>query len=152
MRKPAGFSTFFCLVFCLLFTASCKEAEKKVAEPDRISVQQILIAFSGTIDKPEIKRSREEAAALVEKIQAEIQQGADFDSLVRRYTDDQYPGIYKMSNFNVEPDADEYPRSKMVKGFGDTAFKLAPDETAVCEYEPTLRYSPYGWHIIKRLQ
>ncbi len=139
------------LTAAILLLPTCRKKEAPEPEPERVAVQHILVAFAGTIDSENVRRSRDEAEALVKQIMAEIAGGADFDSLVRRFTDDQYPGIYRMSNLNVEPQPGEYPRSNMVKGFGDLSFRLQQGEVGVCEYEPTLRYSPFGWHIIKRL-
>jgi parvulin-like peptidyl-prolyl isomerase len=38
----------------------------------------------------------------------------------------------------------------MVPAFGNVGFSLAPGEIGMAEYDP--RTSPYGWHIIKRLE
>jgi type II secretory pathway component PulL len=94
--------------------------------PEHIAVQHILIAFQGSIPEAKVTRTQAEAEALAKDIFARAQKGEDFDALVKQYTDDQYPGIYRMSNFNAAPDASkqEYPRAKMVKSFGDVGFSL----------------------------
>ena len=57
-----------------------------------------------------------------------------------------------MSNKGIAPDASkgEYSRTGMVPAFGDVGFKLAVGAIGVADYDP--RTSPYGYHVIKRLQ
>jgi parvulin-like peptidyl-prolyl isomerase len=124
---------------------SCKK------EPEHITVQHILIAFEGSIPKETVIRTKEEAEKLAREIFGRAKNGEDFDALVKEYTDDRYPGVYMMANYNAEPDFDqgEYERSKMVKEFGDVSFKLSVNEIGMAEFSP--ERSKYGWHIIKRL-
>lgn len=121
-------------------------------EPDHIAVQHILIAFKGSIPDPKVTRTQAEAEALAKQLFERAKKGEDFDALVKQYTDDQYPGIYRMSNFNVTPDASkqEYPRAKMVKAFGDVGFPLPVGGIGLAVYDP--QASKYGWHIIKRIE
>jgi len=140
----------FCLVLMIplvvsLLWVSCKK------EPDHITVQHILIAFKGSIPKESVTRTREEAEKLANEIFERAKKGEDFDVLVKEYTDDTYPGVYKMANFNAEPNVDqgESSRSKMVKEFGDVSFKLSVNEIGMAVFSP--ENSKYGWHIIKRL-
>jgi hypothetical protein len=121
-------------------------------EPERIVVQHILISFKGSIPKPEVTRTREEAETLAAEILERAQAGEDFPALVKEYTDDQFPGIYGMSNLNVEPDraAEEFSRAGMVKAFGDVSFSLKVGEVGTTTYDEAT--SKYGWHIIKRLK
>ena len=74
----------------------------------------------------------------------------DFDALVKEYTNDSYPGIYKMTNNGAPIQAGAAKRSGMVRAFGDVAFGLAVDEVGMANY--SAGSSPYGWHIIKRLE
>ena len=140
----------FCLVLMFLFVTtlvwvSCKK------EPDHITVQHILISFKGSIPKETVTRTKEDAEKLADEIYDRAKKGEDFDTLVKEYTDDNYPGVYKMSNFDAEPNVDqkEVPRSKMIKEFGDVSFKLSVNEIGMAEFSP--ERSKYGWHIIKRL-
>jgi foldase protein PrsA len=121
-------------------------------EPDHITVQHILIAFKGSIPKPDVTRTKEEAEKLAKEIFEKAKKGEDFDALVKEYTDDQHPGIYSMANFNVTPDTanNEYSRSRMVPVFGDVGFSLKVNEIGLGEYDP--KKSKYGWHIIKRIK
>lgn len=121
-------------------------------EPDRVEVQHILISFEGAIPTEEVTRTREEAEVLANELLERARGGEDFDSLVREYTDDSYPGIYRMYNLDVQPDPvnQEYARARMVTAFGDVSFGLKVDEIGMTMYDPET--SKYGWHIIKRLK
>jgi hypothetical protein len=133
------------VIVCLIFV-SCKK------EPDHVTVQHILIAFKGSIQKNSVKRTRTEAELMAKEIFKRAKQGQDFDKLVESFTDDQYPGIYRMSNFNITPDVSksEYSRSRMVKAFGDVSFKIPIKGVGLAKYDPET--CKYGWHIIKRIE
>ena len=119
-------------------------------EPDHIQVQHILIGFQGSVPGKPIRRSKDEAKTLAYQLLDEARRGADFDDLVRRYTDDSPPGIYGMSNRGVAPARGEYARDGMVPAFGNAGFPLQPGEIGIADYDQ--RSSPYGWHIVKRLK
>ena len=143
----------------LIILFSCGKKEKTgqqtatgdLKQAEHIEVQHILIAFKGSIRKPNVTRTQEEAKTLAYEVFQKAQQGEDFDQLVQKYTDDQYPGKYKMSNKGVTPtEKGEYPRTKMVPAFGDVGFKLVQGEVGIADYDP--QTSPFGWHIIKRVR
>ncbi|XZE17989.1 peptidylprolyl isomerase [Pirellulaceae bacterium SH449] len=137
--------------------------------PELVTVQHILVGFEGSVPDKDISRTKEESEKLAKELLARAQAGEDFESLVSEFTNDQSPGIYAMSNFTVTPpksgsqsesaDSSEAaaksaskvsPRGGMVRAFGDISFSLAPGEIGMTEYH-TIN-SPYGWHIIKRLE
>jgi parvulin-like peptidyl-prolyl isomerase len=99
-----------------------------------------------------VTRTRDEAKKLAQEVFERAKKGEDFDALVKEYTDDQYPGIYRMANTGVTPDQSkqEFPRAGMVKGFGDVSFSLQVGEVGMSEYHP--QKSKFGWHIIKRVE
>jgi len=142
------------LVALLILLASCKKEPEQVTvkEPDRVTVQHILIAFKGSIPTESVTRTQAEAESLAKEVFERAQKGEDFDALVKEYTDDQYPGIYKMSNIDIPPDKEkkEYSRSRMVKAFGDVSFSLSVGGIGIAEYDS--ESCKYGWHIIKRLE
>ncbi len=146
MKQFFVFLVIPALVLALLFSSSCNR------EPDRVTVQHVLIAFKGSIPKETVTRTQEEAEKMALEIFERAKQGEDFDQLVREYSDDQYPGVYKMSNLNVDADMDqgEFSRSAMVKAFGDVSFGLEVGEIGLAMYSPA--ESKYGWHIIKRIR
>jgi hypothetical protein len=121
-------------------------------EPDHIIVQHILIGFSGSVPGKAITRSKDEAKTLAYMVLSKAKAGDDFDSLVKEYTNDAFPGKYGMSNNGVSPDRSrgEYARSGMVGAFGNVGFKLGVGEIGIADYDP--RTSPFGWHIIKRVE
>jgi hypothetical protein len=123
-----------------------------VQEPGVIAVQHILIAFEGTLPGKPVSRTQDEAKTLAGEIFEKAKSGEDFDALVKEHTDDAYPGIYKMANFNGQPDMAQqiYPRARMVPAFGNVGFKLQVGEIGLAEFDP--KTSPYGWHIIKRVE
>jgi parvulin-like peptidyl-prolyl isomerase len=43
-----------------------------------------------------------------------------------------------------------YPRAALVPAFGDVGFRLAPGAVGVAPHDE--RSSPFGWHVIKRLE
>ena len=116
--------------------------------PEHIAVQHVLIGFVGKIPGKEVTRTQEEAEKLAAEILERARKGEDFDQLVQKYTDDQWPGIYGLANTGITPADGEFPRDGMVKGFSDVAFSLSPGNIDVAKYDP--KASPYGWHIIKR--
>jgi peptidyl-prolyl cis-trans isomerase D len=123
------------------------------AEPEHVTVQHILIAFRGSLPGDQkVTRPQAEAEKLALRVFERAKAGEDFDALVKTFTNDEYPGLYSMSNLNVEPDPakHEYPRAKMVKAFGDVSFGLEVGGIGLAVYDPAT--SRFGWHIIKRLR
>ena len=120
------------------------------AGPEHVQVQHILIGFNGSVPGKMITRTRADSKKLAYDVLKRARKGADFDSLVKKYTDDQAPGIYGMSNIGVTPAQGEYPRAGMVQSFGDVGFHLKPGKIGIADYDSAK--SKFGWHIIKRLK
>ena len=118
--------------------------------PDHIEVQHVLIGFEGKVPGKPITRSQAAAEKLANEILERARNGEDFDQLVQKYTDDQWPGIYGMANNGVALNPNEIARGGMVKGFSDVSFSLSVGNVGMTQYDPKL--SPYGWHIIKRIK
>ncbi len=134
-------------------TAAPQAAAPAEALPaGHIEVQHVLIGFQGTVPGKPITRSEADAKKLAYEILDRARKGEDFGQLVRQYSDDQYPGIYRLADRGVAPlpDVQEYPRDGMVKGFSDVAFSLKIGEVGIADFN--LATSKYGWHIIKRLR
>jgi hypothetical protein len=124
----------------------------EMPEPDFVTVQHVLIAYKGSIPGKKIARTQAEARELALKVLEMAKSGKDFGQLVREFSDDAYPGIYKMANFGV-PSGDDRrsrPRERMVAAFGDVGFKLQVGEIGLAELDQ--KKSPYGWHVIKRVE
>lgn len=118
--------------------------------PAHIEVQHILIGFAGSVSGKGITRSKEEARTLAYEILGKARRGESFDQLVVQYTDDSPPGIYKMANTGVSVSPGEFQREGMVPAFGNVGFNLSVGNIDIAEYDAAA--SPYGWHVIKRLQ
>lgn len=125
------------------------ELVKPEGQPDRVVVQHILIAFKGKI--PSASRSQQEAMELADVIYQKASKGDDYDSLVKKYTDDSFPGKYAMVNFGVvSENPDDMPREALIPSFGEVGFALEVGELGLAPFDSLL--SPYGWHIIKRVE
>ena len=131
-------------------TAKAQAAAQPALPAGHIEVQHVLIGFVGTVPGKNITRSQDEAKALAYQILDRAKKGEDFGQLVQQHTDDQYPGIYRLTDHGVTPEQGEFSRDGMVKGFSDAAFSLKVGEVGISDYNKP--DSPYGWHIIKRLR
>lgn len=136
---------------CALMLASSEPVRAGKDEPEVVVVQHILIGFKGSVRGKAIERTKKEAKILADELLARARAGEeDFDALVKQYTDDKHPGTYKMTNRGAPRMSGAVPRDDMVPRFGDVAFSLAVGEVGLAEYSATS--SPYGWHVIKRLE
>jgi hypothetical protein len=126
--------------------------QKPATPPAHVLVQHILIGFQGSVPQKQIARTKEDAEKLAKEVLERARKGENFDALVQQYTDDQFPGVYGLANNGVTPDVakQEYARDGMVAGFGDVAFELSPGNVGMADYDA--KKSPFGWHIIKRLE
>ncbi len=129
---------------------AAENAAAKPALPEGcIEVQHILVGFTGSVPGKTIARTKEEAAKLAQELLTQAMKGGDFTALVKKYTADSAPGIYRMCDAEQAPKG-FYSRYGMVKAFGDVSFSLKPGEIGMTEW--SVADSPFGWHIIKRLQ
>jgi len=138
------------LLTCLTLAIPGVTLAKKREEPQQITVQHILIGFKGSVEGKGVTRSKKQAQALAEELLARAQAGEEFDPLVLEYTNDSHPGIYTLTNHGAPLKPNAAQRKQMVRRFGDIAFGLAAGEVGLAKYSVT--ESPYGWHIIKRLE
>ncbi len=151
MRSRPLLVALVILVFVGLAMAGSAEKEKKKKRnknSDAVTVQHVLISFKGKISKP-VERSKKQAEKLAWEIFDRAEAGEAFDALVKEYTNDSYPGIYKMTNRGAARLPGHSPRADMAVSFGDISFRLAPGEIGMAKFHAEL--SPFGWHIIKRL-
>jgi hypothetical protein len=133
-------------------SAGSKERAATRREPDVVAVQHILIGFQGTLPGKPVTRTMEEARKLAEELLERARSGEDFDGLVKQYTDDAYPGVYRMANNGVAADPSQgvYSRGGMVPAFGNVGFSLDVGEIGMAPYNQ--QESPFGWHLIKRVE
>jgi hypothetical protein len=150
--------SWLCVAACGCMQTEIYQDDLKTpeGEPAYITVQHCLIAFMGAKQSTSM-RSKEEAQQLAEDLFAKAQAGEDFGKIVRKYTNDSAPGIYKMANHGYETDNSSIvpsnhilARGDMVPAFGDCGFKLKVNEYALAPFDKVT--SPFGWHIIKRIR
>jgi parvulin-like peptidyl-prolyl isomerase len=148
-RAAGSIIPFIVGVVLLITAAGLVYAFAPRPEPQRVTVQHILISFAGT--GTAATRSREAAEKFAGEIYKRAENGEDFGWLVKTYSDDPVaPGIYAMCNAEVTLQAGEYNRKSMVPAFGNLGFKLKVGRIGMAPYDP--QASPYGWHILKRLK
>jgi parvulin-like peptidyl-prolyl isomerase len=102
------------------------------------------------VPNKDIQRTKKEAEVLAQQVFEQAKGGADFEALVKEHTNDSFPGIYVLTNEDAPRVQGSRRRSDMVARFGDVAFGLAVGEVGLATYHAAL--SPYGWHVIKRLE
>ena len=129
------------------------------ARPDikenRIKVQHVLIGVGSRFGGALPAQAEKRAAEVLQELAASG--GENFDELVKKHTNDAYPGIYTMlSEGSPDRASQVYLRSDMVAAFGDVGWKLKVGEVGVSPYDPPppsgKNTSPFGLHIIKRLE
>ena len=123
---------------------------KRKDEPDTVVVQHILIGFKKSVSGKKLERTKKDAQALAEELLDRAQAGEDFDAMVKEYTNDRYPGVYRLTNRDAPLLPDSRERGQMVANFGHVSFQLQVGEVGLAKYHPG--NSPYGWHVIKRLE
>jgi peptidyl-prolyl cis-trans isomerase D len=142
----------------LAVTAGCDSASPPAptgvnaqGEPDRIRVLHVLIAFRGA-DRAEdsVTRSQDEAEVLAKEVLARARRGEDFQRLIKAYTSDHGDGNYRVVNHGVIPRSGDSRRAGLVPGFCDVAFALKVGEVGLVPHDRTR--SPYGYHVIKRIE
>jgi NIMA-interacting peptidyl-prolyl cis-trans isomerase 1 len=116
------------------------EATAIAKTPKEIGAKHILVMHEKSQRKPDtVTRTREDARKRAVECLMLIRGGADFDEMVKKYSDE--PGATDRAG-----DLGVFERSGMVKAFGDAAFNLKVGE--VSEIVET----PFGFHIIKRTE
>ena|SRR5215510_4999842 len=102
-----------------------------------ISWKDLGDAFQGHLDPRAEKRSKADAEAEVRALVKQLQDGADFDSVMKAHSEDTGSAVSGRV-FTVTPDA------QLVIEFRQLSLRLKPGEFGVCQ-------SDFGFHIIKRV-
>ena len=122
-----------------------REAAALLARPEepveKVKLQHVLLAFVGAMRGSESGHTMEEARALTSEVLAKARAGEDFNALVIKYSNDQGQGVYTLT---------QESREDYAESFGDVGFRLKVGEIGVAAYQPSK--SPFGWHVIKRLE
>ena len=127
-------------------TALGRDAAKVLARSEqdvpKVKLQHVLLAFVGATRGSESGHTMEEARALTSDVLARARAGEDFTALVTQYnTSDEQPGIFVLT----QDDREDY-----AEHFADIGFRLQVGEIGVAPYHRVK--SPFGWHVIKRLE
>lgn len=102
-----------------------------------ISWRDLADAFGGRLDSRAAKRSKADAEEVVRSLVKQLQDGADFDALMKAHSEDLGSAASGRA-FTVTPDA------QLVIEFRQLSLRLKPGEFGVCQ-------SDFGFHIIKRI-
>lgn len=116
----------------------------------RVKVAHILVGYTGAPRMTIKDRSLEQAEVRAAELFERVQKGEDFEALMRSSSDDSGGGVYTMLAPEAPKEAGAFPRSGMVAAFGDVGWRLQVGQVGVAPHDP--RKSPFGWHIIKRLE
>ena len=108
---------------------------------DKVKVQHVLVAFVGAKRGSESKRTYDEARKLTEELLQRARGGEDFAGLMKTYSTDEGGGTYTLT---------QQDRSGYAENFHQIAFRLAVGEIGVAPHHRSK--SPFGWHVIKRLE
>ena len=113
------------------------EDNKKTVDGEIKKAKHILFLTNnpetGEVFSEEVKAEKK---ALAERVFEQIKEGADFDALMKEYTED--PGI------SAHPDGYVFAPGEMVAEFEQAVDSISVGEVTLCESE-------FGYHIIKRL-
>jgi hypothetical protein len=102
-----------------------------------ISWRDLADAFGGRLDSRAAKRSKADAEDEVRSLVKQLQDGADFDAVMKAHSEDLSSAASGRA-FTVTPDA------QLVIEFRQLSLRLKPGEFGVCQ-------SDFGFHIIKRI-
>lgn len=120
------------------------------SEPVRVTVQHVLIAYDGS-KIPGVTRSLEKAGRIAQNVYEAALAGRDFDELVRLYSDDGGDGRMTIANWGLGRDEPEHlERGSLVRHFSRAAFGLDVGAIALVPFDAG--GSPYGYHVIRRLE
>ena len=108
-------------------------------DQETVAASHILISFKGALRaKPDVTRSKEEAAKKAQDLARLAKAGEDFAKLAEKESDD--------ASAARGGQLGRFQRGRMVKPFSDTAFSLKPGEVSgVVE-------TPFGYHVIRRTE
>lgn len=110
---------------------------------DTAQIKHILIGWNmsgndGRQDKRAAARTKKDAQDLIRNLMEQIKNGADFDALMKQYSED--PGsAMSATAYKVTPDA------QLVIEFKQLGLRLKIGEVGVVQSE-------YGFHIMKRVE
>ena len=138
------FYTLFCACFGVQQSTQITEEEleavsidSSITRPKRVKARHILIAHKNALNaRSNLRRTRSEARELAYQLFENLQQGADFIVLSKKYGND--PTAPQGGKLGV------FGPNQMMKNFSDLVFQQQENEMGVCE-------TIFGYHIVQRL-
>jgi hypothetical protein len=132
-----------------------ERAQPQQGIPDRVTYDQILIAFHGSYARVRTARTRQEAEGLAYAVLARLRAGERFEALKEEYTDDRSEtgrplGPYYTARDGLYRKGAEVPRSHLYPGPGELVYELQPGEIGIVDFDP--KRCPIGWLIVQRLR
>ncbi|MEO6708373.1 MAG: peptidylprolyl isomerase [Planctomycetota bacterium] len=122
-----------------------RDAAATLARPEqklsKVTVQHVLIAFVGATRGSESGRDYAQGRKLAEEVLTRARGGEDFAALMDKYSSDDGGGTYTLT---------QEDRYDYADAFHEVAFRLALGEIGATAYDPSS--SPFGWHVIKRIE
>ena len=103
-----------------------------------IGWKDLTDAYQGRVDPRAAKRDKAAAEAEVTSLLEQLRGGADFDTLMKSYSED-LGSASTARTYTVRPDA------QLVIEFRQVSLRLNVSEIGVCE-------SDFGFHIVKRIE
>ncbi len=110
-------------------------------EAPQVKVQHVLLAFVGAKRGSESKRTYAEARSATVQVLSRARSGDDFAALVKQHSGDDGDGIFTLTATN---------RADFAVNFAAISCRLAVGEVGVAAHHASK--SPFGWHVIKRLE
>jgi hypothetical protein len=118
--------------------------------PQHIRIRYLLVGFDGSVPGQTVTRTKAQAESLALSLHVRAVGGEDFGDLVETYSDSPSRDTVAVANYGVVPAGGEYPRSSLVRGFGDVAFTIAPDSIGLAVHDSVT--CPFGWFLIHRVE
>ena len=124
-------------------------------QPQHITVQHILIGFKdavgfqGSAPPKAAARTQEEAKTLAYQVLDMAKRARITTNWWLNTRTTRRPACTRCRTAALPLPPAKYSRDGMVPAFGNVGFTLQVGEIGIANYDPAT--SPYGWHIIKRV-
>ena len=134
----------------LWFRNRAKKAAR--AAPRRVRLKQVIVPWAGAKGAKDVKLSREDAEKRARVILKMAQAGEEFDRLVANNHFDRFP-----SSLTIVQAGERragvgrvYVRGELPPAVERLAFNLDVGDVGLCEFHE--KESPYGWHVVLRVE
>ena len=133
----------------IMNTAIAELQARAEHDAERVTVQHVLLSFEGCGTRA--TRRRELAELLAAEVYCDaVFEGADFEGLMGKHSDDSGGGTYTMVAAGVPATDGASSRDGMVPAFGDVGWRLEVGQIGVAPHD--VAKSKFGWHVVKRIK